>query len=62
MEPERVAYGGNYREVHRRFEREGRIHHGLKDYPEPKSPAVLKICDDDGIWNTVTAPRVPSPD
>jgi hypothetical protein len=62
LQPERVAYGGNYREVHRRFEREGRIKHSFKDCPERKSPAILSICDDRGIWTTVKVPRVPTPD
>jgi DNA-binding winged helix-turn-helix (wHTH) protein len=62
MKPERVAYGGNYREVHRRYEREGRIHHSYKDCPEPKSLALLRICDGHGIWSTVAVPRVPSLD
>jgi hypothetical protein len=62
LQPERVAYGGNYREMHRRFEREGRIRHSFKDCPERKSPAILRICDDHGNWSTVAVPRVPTPD
>jgi len=62
LQPERVAYGRDYREVHRRFEREGRIKHSFKDCPERKSAAVLRICDDRGVWSTVKVPRVPSPD
>ena len=62
LQPERVAYGRDYREVHRRFEREGRIKHSYKDCPERKSPATLKICDEHGNWTEVQVPRVPTPD
>jgi DNA-binding winged helix-turn-helix (wHTH) protein len=62
LQPERVAYSTDYREVHRRFEREGRIKHSFKDCPERKSPAILRICDDHGNWSTVQVPRVPTPD
>jgi hypothetical protein len=62
LQPERVAYGSNHREIHKRFEREGRIKHSYKDCPERKSPAVLRICDEHGNWSTVTVPRVPTPD
>jgi DNA-binding winged helix-turn-helix (wHTH) protein len=62
LQPERVAYAGGYREMHERFEREGRIKHSFKDCPERKSPAILRICDDRGIWTTVKVPRVPMPD
>jgi hypothetical protein len=62
LQPERVAYGDNYREIHLRFEREGRIKHSFKDCPERKSPAVLRICDERGVWSTVQVPRVPTPD
>jgi hypothetical protein len=48
--------------MHQRFEREGRIKHSFKDCPERKSAAVLRICDDRGVWSTVKVPRVPSPD
>jgi hypothetical protein len=62
LQPERVAYGGNYREIHRRFEREGRIKHSFEDCPERKSAAILRVCDDHGNWSTVRVPRVPSLD
>jgi DNA-binding winged helix-turn-helix (wHTH) protein len=62
LQPERVAYGGNYREIHRRFEKEGRIKHSFRDCPERKSSAILRICDDHGNWSTVRVPRVPSLD
>jgi DNA-binding winged helix-turn-helix (wHTH) protein len=62
LHPERVAYGGGYREIHQRSEREGRIHHSFKDCPERKSPAILRICDDHGNWSTVAVPRVAMPD
>ena len=62
LQPERVAYGGNYREIHRRFEKEGRINHSFKDCPERKSSAIFRICDERGNWSTVRVPRVPSLD
>jgi hypothetical protein len=62
LRPERVAYGDNYREMHKRFEREGRIHHSFKDCPERKRPAILRICDEHGIWTNVEVERVRTPD
>jgi DNA-binding winged helix-turn-helix (wHTH) protein len=60
LQPERVAYGSGYRGVHERFEREGLINHSYHDCPEWKSPAILRICDEHGNWDTVSVPRVPS--
>jgi DNA-binding winged helix-turn-helix (wHTH) protein len=62
LQPERVAYSTDYRELHKRFEREGRIKHSFKDCPERKSPAILRICDEHGNWTEVQVPRVPTPD
>jgi DNA-binding winged helix-turn-helix (wHTH) protein len=62
LQPERVTYGDNYREMHKRFEREGRIKHSFKDCPERKSPAILRICDEHGVWSNLAVPRVPTPD
>jgi DNA-binding winged helix-turn-helix (wHTH) protein len=62
LQPERVAFDSGYREVHQRFEREGRIKHSYKDCPERKSPAILTICDEHGNKSTVKVPRVPTPD
>lgn len=62
LQPERSAYGGNYREVHERFEREGRITHRFEDCPERKSGAVLRIFDEKGNWSKLTIPRLRSSD
>jgi len=62
LRPERVAYGDGYREMHQRFEREGRIKHSFKDCPERRSPAILRICDEHGVWSNLAVPRVPTPD
>jgi hypothetical protein len=59
VEPERVGYNDSYREVHKRFEREGRIKHSWEQCPERKSPAILRICDENGNWSTVPVPRAP---
>lgn len=59
LQPESVAYGDGYREVHKRFEREGRIKHSFDECPERKAPAILRICDEHGHWSEVSVPRVP---
>jgi hypothetical protein len=59
LEPQRVVYGDGYREAHRQFEREGRIKHTYEQCPERKAPAILRICDENGNWSTVSVPRVP---
>jgi len=60
LQPERVAYGSNYRQIHERFEREGRIKHTFANCPERKTGAILRICDQNGNWSEVTIPRLPS--
>jgi hypothetical protein len=62
LQPERVAFDSGYREIHKRFEREGRIKHSYTDCPERKSPAILTIFDEHGNKSTVKVPRVPTPD
>jgi DNA-binding winged helix-turn-helix (wHTH) protein len=59
FQPERVSYSDGYREVHQRFEKEGRIHHSFANCPERKTPAVLRICDQNGNWSEVGIPRAP---
>jgi hypothetical protein len=62
LQPERVAYGGGYKVVHERFEREGLITHTYRDCPERKSPAILTIFDKRGNQTNVPVPRVPTTD
>jgi DNA-binding winged helix-turn-helix (wHTH) protein len=57
LQPERVIWGDNYREIHRQFEREGRIKHTYENCPERSSPAILRVCDQDGKWSEVSVPR-----
>jgi DNA-binding winged helix-turn-helix (wHTH) protein len=59
LQPERVADGDGYREIHRLFEKEGRIKHSFEQCPTRKAPAILRICDENGNWSTVSVPRSP---
>jgi hypothetical protein len=59
LQPERVSYGDGYREVHRQFEKEGRIKHSYEQCPERRAPAILRICNENGNWRTVSVPRAP---
>jgi hypothetical protein len=59
LQPERVVYSGDYPEVHRRYEIEGRIAHSFELCPERTNPAVVKIFDENGISRLVSVPRVP---
>jgi DNA-binding winged helix-turn-helix (wHTH) protein len=58
LEPQRVAYGSNYRAGHERLEKEGRIRHAYKDCPEKTTKAVVRICDERDAWRSVTIPRL----
>ena len=58
FDPERVRYGSNYRVIHERFEKEGRLDHVYEDCPERNSRAALRICDENGNWSTSTIPRL----
>jgi len=57
--PRSVSYGDGYRELHGKFERGGRIKHGFDQCPERKTPAILRICDENGNWSAVSVPHVP---
>ena len=58
LQPEWVTSSDNWG-LHREFEREGRIKHSVENCPERNKPAILRICDENGNWSTVSVPRVP---
>lgn len=58
FQPERVIFSSDYPEFHRRFEKEGRIAHTFDRCPEARSPAVVRIFDENGASRLVSVPRV----
>jgi hypothetical protein len=58
LQPERVIFSSDYPEMHRRYEREGRIAHSFELCPEQQSPAVLRVFDESGASHQVSVPRV----
>lgn len=56
--PSRVMYSSDYAAVHRRAESEGRISHSFIRCPEPGSPALVRVFDEQGNSRTVPVPRV----
>lgn len=58
FQPERMAYSDNYKPVHEQLEREGRIKHSWADCPERTTPAVVRICDQNGHRTEQNVPRV----
>ncbi len=59
--PERVSWGDRWGQIHKLLESRGRIKHSLEHCPELKAPAILKVCDQNGNWSTVSVPRRPWP-
>lgn len=59
LQPERMAWGDNYSEIHRQFELEGRLKHSYQQCPERKTPAILNISDENGNWRAAAVPRTP---
>lgn len=58
LQPQRVIYSGDYPEVHRRYEIEGRLAHSFELCPERRSPAIVRVFDENGIPSPVSVPRV----
>lgn len=61
LQPERVSWGDNWGQIHRQFERQGRVKHTFEHCPERTTPAILRICDQNGKWSAVSVPRRPWP-
>jgi DNA-binding winged helix-turn-helix (wHTH) protein len=59
LQPERVVYSGDFAEIHRRYEREGRVAHSFEFCPERRSPALVRVFDENGISRLISVPRVP---
>jgi len=57
LQPAWVESGDNWG-LHRRYEREGRIKHTLENCPERNKAAILRICDENGKWTSVSVPRI----
>ncbi|MGO4880206.1 MAG: winged helix-turn-helix domain-containing protein [Bryobacteraceae bacterium] len=61
IQPVRVSWGDNWGQLHRQFERQGLIKHSFERCPELTTPAILKVCDQNGKWSTMSVPRRPWP-
>jgi DNA-binding winged helix-turn-helix (wHTH) protein len=59
LQPERVIYSDDYADLHKRYEIEGRIAHSFDLYPERRTPALVRVFDENGGSRLVSVPRVP---
>jgi DNA-binding winged helix-turn-helix (wHTH) protein len=53
MEPKTVFLGDNYDNVHREFERDGRLNHSLEKCHERRKPLLVRMWAEQGDWQTV---------
>jgi len=58
FQPLDVVYSAGFREVHEKFEREGKIDHSFDQCPEPKTPMAVRVWDRDKEPVVVPVPWV----
>ncbi|HKM84776.1 MAG TPA: winged helix-turn-helix domain-containing protein [Terriglobales bacterium] len=56
--PQSYTVSDHYLELHRQMEREGKIHHSVKQCPELTQPRTVRIWSPEGGWKEVRVPRV----
>ncbi len=57
MQPEGARYGDSYPKLHQRAEALGWIKHSFENCPERRSPAVVKVADENSQWSQIEVPR-----
>jgi DNA-binding winged helix-turn-helix (wHTH) protein len=57
LQPIQVSWGDNWGQIHRQFERQGLVKHTFEHCPERTTPAILKVCDQNGKWSTESVTR-----
>jgi DNA-binding winged helix-turn-helix (wHTH) protein len=55
--PQSYTVSDHYRELHRQLEREGKIHHTVKQCPELTQPRTVRVWSPEGGWKEVQVPR-----
>lgn len=58
LEVESAVWSSPYPDLHRRYEREGRIHHVLEKCPERVGPRMIRVWDAGNGWRDVPVPQV----